>query len=584
MNQAAVNQVNATQLPQPGPGVQVAGTMQMPPQPFTGQGLNVPAAVEQNWHTQIAELGNSAPKLAAYYGNENNPEGGRKVAAELYADQLDKTRRTQDATNLIQSAVSGDKNAVTQLTRDLGSKKEEGSYVKAVLLARLGLTDLAKEEQQKLGGSTTITGMMGRNGASYTVEMASDGSIRRAWDDQGDRVDDKTKAGLQAYALNPKNVTTHTGKVQDKTTGEIYYEQTTPQGIRLVSPSGKTYVGPSENLRAYGIGSDIETKNALQINELQNKLAYAPLNKRLEVIAENEAKYGALDPKVKANILGQSTNVPAPGTVSGTVGQPSAGPAVRPAPATSTETVTPSVTTQPAPNVRPISPQAAAAQTTQAQAAPVTPQPTGAPGVGGTAGGTPAQREANLAIQKAAAEAEIQRQKEVALAQQKPPAEAKGKNEAKDINSQKFADETYKIITPLNNSILQSTGSGLGAKVDDLAGYFGKSTTGAQNIAKLNVLGYQILSQVPRMEGSQSDIDVKMYKQAAGDLADRKAPVETRLAALQAIIEMMKIHDKAQTNNWDINVEKNTPAVVAGTIKKIGNINYVFDGKGWKAQ
>ena len=550
------------QLPQPGPGVQLAGPMvpgaipnAVPQAPVPGIGMTMQSPgvqpEEQHWSQRIAELGSSAPKLAAYYGNENNPEGGRKVAADLYATELDKTRKTQDATKIIDAAISGDARAVTQLSRDLASKKEEGSYVKAILLARLGLTDLAKEEQQKLGGSTNIMGMMGRNGENYTVEMASDGSIRRAWDDKGDRVNDQTKAGLQAYALNPKNVTTHTGKVQDKDTGEIYYEQTTPQGIRLVAPNGKQYVGPSENLRAYGIGSDIETKNALQLNELQNKLAYAPLSKRLEIIAESEAKYGKLDPRVKADILGQSTNVPTPGTVAGTVGQPTTGPGVRPAAiAPQTAQVAPQMAEPqmaaqaPGAAIRPVSPTApmAAPQTAAPQMA--------APGVGGVAGGTPAQREANLAIQKSAAEAEIQRKKELAVAEQKPPAEARGKNVAKDVNNQNFANETYDLIRPVAELVKKSTGSGIGASVDSLAAKIGASTEGAQAIAQLEPLVYPILANVPRFEGSQSEYDVKTYQRAAGDFANPEKPVKTRLAALQGMITLLKKYDKEGKNDW----------------------------------
>ena len=208
MNQAAVEQVNATQLPQPGPAIQVAGQMQMPPQPSTGQGLAVPAALEQHWSEKIAELGNNAPKLAAYYGNESNPEPARKVAADLYSGTLEKKQKEQQATKVIDDAISGDKVAVTQLTRDLASKKEDGSYVKAILLARLGLTDLAKEEQQKLGGSTTVAGVMGPDQKNYTVETSSNGEIRRAWDENGDRVEGRSLAALQAGAFASKGAVT----------------------------------------------------------------------------------------------------------------------------------------------------------------------------------------------------------------------------------------------------------------------------------------------------------------------------------------------------------------------------------------
>mgnify|MGYP003351684533 CR=1 FL=1 len=67
-------------------------------------------------------------------------------------------------------------------------------------------------------------------------------------------------------------------------------------------------------------------------------------------------------------------------------------------------------------------------------------------------------------------------------------AEAKGKIAAKDINNQRYADQTYGLIKPISDSIKESTGSGLGTKVDQLAGVFGVGTKGAAAKAQLDVL------------------------------------------------------------------------------------------------
>jgi hypothetical protein len=146
--------------------------------------------------------------------------------------------------------------------------------------------------------------------------------------------------------------------------------------------------------------------------------------------------------------------------------------------------------------------------------------------------------------------ASVQQAKELAVAEQKPPAEARGKLQAKDVNNQGYADSTYGLIKPISDSIRQSTGSSIGAGADKLAGVVGVGTKGAENIARLEVLGYQLLSNVPRFEGPQSDIDVQMYKQAAGDLANSSKPVNVRLAALDSIVMMLKKYDKAGRNDW----------------------------------
>ena len=125
-----------------------------------------------------------------------------------------------------------------------------------------------------------------------------------------------------------------------------------------------------------------------------------------------------------------------------------------------------------------------------------------------------------------------------------------GEQVASDMKNQRFADSTYGLIAPIAEQIKKSTGSGIGATVDSLASVIGKSTDGAKAIQQLKILSYPILANVPRFEGPQSDYDVQVYKQAAGDFANDKLPVETRLAALQGMISLLKKYDKEGKNDW----------------------------------
>lgn len=81
----------------------------------------------------------------------------------------------------------------------------------------------------------------------------------------------------------------------------------------------------------------------------------------------------------------------------------------------------------------------------------------------------------------------------------------------------------------------ESTGSAAGATVDLLAGGFGYSTKGAQAGAKLKVIQAALMTNMPRMEGPQSDRDVELYRQAAASIGDTTIPAETRAAALDTI-------------------------------------------------
>jgi hypothetical protein len=341
--------------------------------------------------------------------------------------------------------------------------------------------------------------------------------------------------------------------MQDVTTKEIYYEQTTPNGIRLVSPSGKTYTGSTANLRAYGIGSDIDTKNQIQLNELQNKLAYVAPTEKSKVIAQHEATYGPLDPATRAKLLQGQPLPPVVGTVGQTVPQS----AMQPQPTMQQGQNMPVATNaqkQPLPT--------SVIPSTLPQSAPSLPtvnaqgKVTGPAIPSGLGGGSPAAVQANLDLQKKQQEANIEQQKQINVAELKPPAEEKGKEAAKDIKNQYYANETYSLIKPLAEEIKKSTGSGIGTSVDKLASKFGVGTSGAQSIAKLDVLGYQLSSNVPRFEGSQSDADVRLYKQAAGDLANSEKPIAVRLAALQAITQVLAKYDKANKNDWTFGEKK----------------------------
>ena len=101
-------------------------------------------------------------------------------------------------------------------------------------------------------------------------------------------------------------------------------------------------------------------------------------------------------------------------------------------------------------------------------------------------------------------------------------------------------------ISELENAIKKggdleaATGSGVGALVDTAAGFAGYATPGSIASARLKPVQDIILKMVPRFEGPQSDRDVVSYRQASGELANEKLPVETRRAAAKTIIRLMK--------------------------------------------
>lgn len=91
------------------------------------------------------------------------------------------------------------------------------------------------------------------------------------------------------------------------------------------------------------------------------------------------------------------------------------------------------------------------------------------------------------------------------------------------------------LISEARRLLPNATGGTLGAAADATAGFFGHATQGAQANAALKTIAGQMTSKMPRMEGPQSDRDVQMYKDMAGDVGNANLPIKIRLAALAQI-------------------------------------------------
>lgn len=128
-------------------------------------------------------------------------------------------------------------------------------------------------------------------------------------------------------------------------------------------------------------------------------------------------------------------------------------------------------------------------------------------------------------------------QRRIAEARAEGSAIGQGRGESVVKSDKKVANagDILEVLAEAEPLIQRSTGSGIGKVVDVVAGGFGVSTEGAEAGDQLTILGNKLTMMVPRFEGPQSNIDVKSYEKAAGDLANTAIPVPRRLAALQII-------------------------------------------------
>ena len=499
---------------------------------------------------QFLAAQNDPFRLMELAKDPSQPETLRRLSSEQAYRQLTNQREQEKAQEKIKSdTAKGDFLSVADSIRGGRKGNEQGSWARYIMLKALD-NDAAKVEGSKLGlfdtwTRSTVTDPITGQQKIVQVLQSGTGKLLRGTDLQGNE--------LSPEELNTAAVATNYGKSKPDVIGNVekdgkagrivttFDAQNRP--TTMVESGGKMYpydtTWKSRDISAAATKDTFRTTLALAQKFGTNVLE---AEKQYEIDAGPFGSAG--NPMSREDFRRQynfSLNQ-VPGVSTGTTATPPAA-----APVTQTQK----------PAAVPVIPQ------TQTQ----TNRPVGGGGV--AVGAAPqrrdypsqtafniakerydAQQKLNNQIAAEAAGAEIQRKKEMRLAEEKPAAAAAGIDAAATVKNQAFADRTYGIMKQIDQEIRKSTGSSLGAGFDTAAAAIGVSTEGSKAIARLNMLSYSILSNIPRFEGPQSDIDVQQYRQAAGEFNNRQLPIEDRLAALGVLNSILQRYDKAGKNDW----------------------------------
>lgn len=235
----AVQEVTQTQLPQAGEGVQVAGPAQLPQKAEVKQ-----STLDDIYHNTFVEASNTKdPKqrqaaFAALIANPKVPEGIKTQANMAFVQDYQNERAKQEAIQKLEKATPND------LARFMQEKsKDEGSYLKAILFHRLGLNELAQQEQEKLSPSLKAESIIASDGTRYTGYRNKQGEVVKAFNSEGQIANQDEVAKLSAAALPTKAhllPSAHGGLVQrtNPQTGNV------ETGVLFQDPQrgNKTYV------------------------------------------------------------------------------------------------------------------------------------------------------------------------------------------------------------------------------------------------------------------------------------------------------------------------------------------------------
>ena len=112
---------------------------------------------------------------------------------------------------------------------------------------------------------------------------------------------------------------------------------------------------------------------------------------------------------------------------------------------------------------------------------------------------------------------------------------ARAERDATRAKREVDAQSALDLLAEAEGLIGKSTGSRGGYYADQALGAVGMSTPGANATAQLRTIAGQLVAKMPRMEGPQSNTDVQLYTQMAGDLANPMVPREQRMAAAKTI-------------------------------------------------
>lgn len=126
------------------------------------------------------------------------------------------------------------------------------------------------------------------------------------------------------------------------------------------------------------------------------------------------------------------------------------------------------------------------------------------------------------------------------------------KDAAKDSAKVTDAKDVLALLDQAKPLIDKATNSYAGVAIDEAARAVGMSPKGAQAAAQLRALEGALISKMPKMSGPQSDKDVLLYKQMAGQIGDPSVPAAQKKAAMSTIRKINERHAGVQPEGeWE---------------------------------
>jgi len=211
--------------------------------------------------------GQASPRdMAALSYDESAPEYIRKAAQVQHLEQLKSQQMSGIVAKKVEKALTtGNTSDFARMLKDTG---EEGSYLKAYVFNRLGLSKLAEQEQAKISGGTWQSAL-GENGEKAILQFDSRGLARKGFDSDGKELSRDQLAKFAANSLNLKGANVGASDYYDPGTGQTLQKVNTVDGP-IYFDKFRNRVFPKGEPYALNTGSNLGVKEQMaQIETIQ---------------------------------------------------------------------------------------------------------------------------------------------------------------------------------------------------------------------------------------------------------------------------------------------------------------------------
>lgn len=192
--------------------------------------------------------------------------------------------------------------------------------------------------------------------------------------------------------------------------------------------------------------------------------------------------------------------------------------------------------------------------------------------------GIPLQSEAQKETEVGKAKTAVEVERARLLAAQTPEAQ----------QGMKDANAVIGLLDQAGPLLEKATGSLVGNIRDMSAGLVGQTTPGSEAASALKVIGGSLVSKMPKMSGPQSDKDVLLYKEMAGQIGDPTVPTGNKVAAMKEIRRLNEkyiaqnqgsVANQALQNNLNPGIPGSIPLFAPPSAQSLDDLLKKYGGK-----